>query len=155
MKRERQPSQRLPQARRAPLQVIGLTVLERDAVKHRRSSIVLQQTNVIEGVSVFDQVAKQLPFEQWEQLKLQLTGCFSEESYATLYQSRTTVDHAMLAEQLAQCKHVLDVARKDEIFSRAGRGYELVLMKMSKQAQHNAFLQEQTRLWFQEVNVPT
>jgi hypothetical protein len=50
---------------------------------------------------------------------------------------------------LEHCRQLLDVERKNEIFTRASKGYELVLMKMSRKAQQNAFVREQTRLWFE------
>ena len=148
MFRAKPVERRLPQLRRPPLEVVRLTVAERDAVKLRRTSIVLQQTYIMDGVSIFEQIVRQMPFDQWDELKMQRQGTFEEESFTTLYANK--LQKAPSSVDLERCRQLLDVERKHEIFTRASRGYELVLFKMSRKAQQSLFVREQTKLWLED-----
>jgi len=148
MFRAKPSERRLPQLRRPPLEVVRLTVAERDAVKLRRTSIVLQQTCIMDGMSVFDQIVRHLPFDQWDELKMQKQGTFQEQSFTTLYANK--LQNAPSSVDLERCRQVLDVERKHEIFTLCSKGYELVLFKMSRRAQQSLFVREQTRLWFED-----
>ena len=148
MFRAKPVERRLPQLRRPPLEVVRLNVAERDAVKLRRTSIILQQTYIMDGISVFEQIVRHLPFDQWDELKMQRQGTLEEESFTTLYANK--LQNAPSSEDMERCRKLLDVERKHEIFTRASRGYELLLLKMSRKAQQSLFVREQTRLWFED-----
>jgi hypothetical protein len=174
--------------RRGRLEVVRLTVFESDAGTGRRSSVSRAMESLIEslierhegeevaeeslslipvmdstvdGASVFEQLERQLPFEEWEQLRMfvprrgldraehsaQSGVC---DGYAPLYVRTLDASGALAAGARERCRQVLDVERRDEIFSRGRRGHELALFQVSRRAAHEQFVLAQSLAWLAE-----
>jgi hypothetical protein len=131
--------------RRDALDAVKLTVFETDAVTGRRSSIVLTEGAILEAESIFEQIERFLPFDQWDALELHKHADVKKTHKSTLYvkkQSGVSVD-----EQLKNCRQLLDVDMKDEILTRCRLGYELALFKISACAAHKQFVIQQSHAW--------
>jgi hypothetical protein len=166
--------------RRGRLEVVRLTVFEGDAGTGRRSSVssaievlierhegeesssaIPVMDSTVDGASVFEQLERQLPFEEWEQLRMFVPrrGLDSAEhsaqsgvcdGYAPLYVRTLDASGALAAGARERCRQVLDVERRDEIFSRGRRGHELALFQVSRRAAHEQFVLAQSLAWLAE-----
>lgn len=130
--------------RRNALDAVKLTVFDTDAVTGRRSSIVLAEGFILEGASIFEQIERILPFDQWDALELHKHAVIMTHK-STLYVKRQS--GLSVVEELKKCRQLLDVDMKDEILTRCSLGYELALFKISARAAHKQFLIQQSHAW--------
>jgi hypothetical protein len=128
--------------RRNALEAARLTVYETDAVTCRRSSTLFAEGFILEGESIFDQIERFLPFDQWEALELFKYVDGKKTSNSTLY-----VKKKMEVEEAKKCRQLLDVDLKDSILTRCSLGYELALFKISTSAAHKQFVILQSHAW--------
>ena len=156
--------------RRGRLEVVRLTVFETDAVTGRRSSVssaierhegaVMEAT--ADGASVFEQIERQLPFEEWEQLRMFVPGRGLDSAehgarsgvcngYAPFYVRTLDASGALTAGARERCRHTLDEERIHEIFSRGRRGHELALFRVSRRAAHDQFVLAQSLAWMTDA----
>ncbi len=128
--------------RRNALEAARLTVYETDAVTCRRSSTVVAEGFILEGESIFEQIERFLPFDQWDALELWKHPVGKKTCKSTLY-----VKNKMNVNDAKKCKQLLDVDLKDSILTRCSLGYELALFKISTSAAHRQFVILQSQTW--------
>lgn len=133
--------------RRNALDAVKLTVFETDAVTGRRSSIVLSQGFIIEGASIFEQLERFLPFDQWETLEIHKNSAAKKMVKSTVYVKKRGEN---VDEEQAKCKKMLDVERRDEMLTLCSLGHELALFRVSARAAHRQFVIEQSHAWLND-----